>query len=62
MERFIAQNRDINSKNLNEFERQLADKVNLKKDSRNAASCNVGTKAPQRYNNNLLNQARSPDL
>ena len=56
MERFIAQNRDINSKNLNEFERQLADKVNLKKDSRNAASCNVN-KAPQRYNNNLLNQA-----
>ena len=65
MERFIAETRYINSKNLNEFESNLANKVNLKRlAGRNASQNFIGNERSgvSRYQqNNLLNQARSQE-
>lgn len=59
MQKFIAETRYINSKNLNEFESSLAARVNLKRAGRNAS--NYGeNKAGSRYND-LINQARSQE-
>jgi len=71
MEKFIAANRDINSKNLTEFESSLAHKVQLKKLGRNATMPLSNTMAKNanriqaRYGNggsNLLGQARSSEI
>ena len=66
MERFIAETRYINSKNLNDFESTLANRVNLRKMNRNSSSHANGPMEKQkkigmsRYQqNSLLNQARS---
>ena len=65
MERFIAETRYINSKNLNDFESNLANKVNLKRmPGRNASQNYVGHErsgASRYQQNNLLNQARSQE-
>ena len=65
MEKFIATTRDINSKNLNEFESSLASQVNLRKVGRNATQQlnSLKLRAQPRYgNNNNLIQAKSSDV
>ena len=65
MEKFIAETRYINSKNLNEFESSLAARVNLKRVGRNSSIAAVrdgDNKGLSRYQqNSLLNQARSQE-
>ena len=57
MEKFIAETRYINSKNLNEFESSLAARVNLKRVGRNssiAAARDGENKGLSRYQQNSL--------
>ena len=63
MQKFIAETRYINSKNLNEFESSLAARVNLKRAGRNAsnfANRDGDNKRGSRYAD-LLNQAKSQE-